>query len=320
MVLALSALFFGGLNGIAQQAEPSKGKPIITIFGDAGVGFSDGDINALGFNLERAYLGYDYGWGEHWHAKVVYDMGKGDDTKLQRVGYVKNAELDYKNGNLAVKIGLTGTSQFGFQEKFWGYRYVYKSFQDQNKWGSSADLGVSASYKFGNFLSADLSVFNGEGYKKIQSDDQLQYALGLTATPVEGLSFRAYGEMKSAKDTSSQYTAALFAGYRCGAFRVGAEYNVQLNHGFGQGRNLQGVSVYGSGRITDRLEVFARYDYGFSHADDTWQFGQDGTTVLLGVDYHNSKLFSISPNVRLTQTADRSKMSVYACVSAKVNL
>lgn len=320
MVLVLGALFFGGVNSMAQQTDLPKGKPIITLFGDGGVGFTDGDISALGFNLERAYLGYDYGFNEHWHAKVVYDMGKGDDTKLQRIGYVKNAELDYKKGNLAVKIGLTGTSQFNFQEKFWGYRYVYKSFQDHNKWGSSADLGVSASYKFGEAFAADLSVFNGEGYKKIQSDDQLQYALGLTATPVKGLSIRAYGEVKSAKDTSSQYTAAFFAGYKCKAFRIGAEYNIQLNHGFGQNRNLQGVSIYGSGRITDQIEAFARFDYGSSHADDAWTYGQDGSTILIGMDYHNCKLFSISPNVRLTQAVDGNKMSIYACVSAKVNL
>lgn len=319
MVLALSVLVLGSLNGRTQQSEFPKGKPVITIFGDAGVGFSDGEMSSLGFNLDRAYLGYNYDFNNNWSAKVVYDMGKGDDTKLQRIGYVKNAELDYKRGSFSLKIGLTGTSQFNYQEKFWGYRYVAKSFQDLNKWGSSADLGLSAAYKFGSLLSADLSVFNGEGYKKLESDNQLQYALGLTLTPIDGFSFRAYGEMKAGKDTASQYTASFFAGYKAKAFRIGAEYNIQLNHGFGSGHDIQGLSFYGSGRISDRFEAFARYDYGTSSSSDAWSYGQNGSMILLGVDYHNCKLFSISPNVRFTQDADGNSKSVYACVSAKVN-
>lgn len=320
LVLALSALMLGSASSMAQQSESPKGKPILTLFGDGGIGVADGEVNSLGFNLERAYLGYDYRFNEHWSAKAVYDMGKGDDTKLQRLGYVKNAELDYKNGNWTVKFGLTGTSQFNYQEKFWGYRYVAKSFQDQNKWGSSADMGVSAAYKFGSLLSADLSVFNGEGYKKVEADNQLLYAMGLTLTPAKGFSMRLYGEMKTAKDTASQYSASLFAGYRCEVFRLGAEYNMQLNHGFSENRNLMGLSVYGSGRLSDKLEAFARYDYGTSEADDAWRYGQDGSMLMVGVDYHNCKLFSISPNVRFTQDADGTKKSVYACVSAKVNL
>lgn len=64
MILALSALFIGGVTGRAQQTETPKGKPIITIFGDGGVGFSDGKMTELGFNLQperfkRGTLGVD---------------------------------------------------------------------------------------------------------------------------------------------------------------------------------------------------------------------------------------------------------------------
>lgn len=41
-----------------------------------------------------------------------------------------------------------------------------KSFQDEYKFGSSADLGVSVAYKFNKVVSADVIVANGEGYKK----------------------------------------------------------------------------------------------------------------------------------------------------------
>lgn len=43
---------------------------------------------------------------------------------------------------------------------------MMKSFQDEYKFGSSADLGVSVAYKFNKVVSADVIVANGEGYKK----------------------------------------------------------------------------------------------------------------------------------------------------------
>ncbi len=318
MIVALAAMMAGSWSATAQQNDEPKGKAIITVFGDAGVGLADGKMDALGFNLERAYLGYQYQLNSSWKAKVVYDMGKGDDAALQRLGYVKNAEIDFIRGRWGVNMGLTSTAQFGVQEKFWGYRYVYKSMMDQCKWGSSADLGVMASYKAADWLSADLSVFNGEGYKKLQADDQLLYGLGVTLKPVDNLTIRLYGDMKTAKDTVSQHNVALFAGYKGKAFRVGAEYNMQLNHGNADGRQLQGVSVYGAVAVGDHGEVYARYDNGSSCADDSWQYGQDGQTAILGYHYQANKIFSFSPNMRMNQAAGSDKLSVYACVSMNV--
>lgn len=307
----------------AQQdaaAVKPHGAPIITIFGDGGAGIGGEEVSSLGFNLERAYLGYQYKLNDHWKAKVVYDMGKGDDNAIQRMGYVKNAEVDFSHGRWGVNMGLTSTAQFNVQEKFWGYRYVYKSMMDQCKWGSSADLGVMASYKATDWLSADISVFNGEGYKKIQSDMHLLYGLGLTIHPMEHLTLRVYGDMKDRRDTVSQYNVALFAGYKCKSFRLGAEYNMQLNHGNAEGRSLSALSVYGAFRLSDNMEAYARYDEGASHATDDWTYAQDGRTAIVGVHYHVNELLSFSPNVRVVNLSSDSHATVFASISAKVSL
>lgn len=317
--LLLSVLVAGTLHANAQQDSPS-GAPIITIFGDAGVGFSDGKMDALGFNLERAYLGYQYKLNGNWKTKVVYDMGKGDDAALQRLGYVKNAEIDYSNGRWGLNVGLTSTAQFNVQEKFWGHRYVFKSMMDQCKWGSSADLGLLTSYKAADWLSLDLSIFNGEGYKKIQSDRQLLYGLGMTFKPVEGLTVRVYGDMRTAEDTVGQYNMALFAGYRNEQFRLGVEYNRQFNHGNVEGRDLQAVSLYGAYKLGQHAEAYARYDMGSSSADDIWSYSQDGQVVILGLHYKVNTLLSISPNVRLSQAKGSDAMGLMAAISAKINL
>lgn len=43
-----------------------------------------------------------------------------------------------------------------------------KSFQDEYKYGSSADLGFSVKYNFHSMLATDFIIVNGEGYKKVQ--------------------------------------------------------------------------------------------------------------------------------------------------------
>lgn len=317
--MMLSALMLGGATAHAQQEE-GHGSPILTVFGDAGVGVKDGDLSSLGFNLERAYLGYQFKLNEHWKAKVVYDMGKGDDASLQRLGYVKNAEVDFAKGRWAVNMGLTSTAQFGVQEKFWGYRHVYKSMMDQCKWGSSADLGAMASFKAADWLGVDLSVFNGEGYKKVQANKQLHYGLGVTLKPVDGLTLRLYADAKTGEDTVSQNCVAFFAGYRTKAFRVGAEYNMQLNHGNVEGRNLMGLSVYGAVGLNDHMEAYARYDRGSSSADDAWTYGQDGQMAMVGLHCTVNKLLAVSPNLRLSQPADGGSATIFAALSAKINL
>ena len=172
------------LSVSAQKAsEEPQGKAIVQVFGNFHSGFGN-DNDDRGFELDRSYLGYQYDLGNGLQIKGVMDIGQSDDVNdYHRIAYIKNAQISWKTGNLSLTGGLISTIQFNMQEKFWGYRYVMKSFQDLYKFGNSADLGISASYKFNDWLSADAIVVNGEGYKKIQQNDGLMYGLGATLTP-----------------------------------------------------------------------------------------------------------------------------------------
>ena len=122
----------------AESDEP-KGKAIVQVFANFHAGFGAQENN-IGFDLERAYLGYEYKFKGGLSVKAVMDIGKSSDVSdNQRLAYIKNAMVSWKKGNLTLNGGLISTTQFNFQEKFWGYRYVMKSFQDQYKFGSSAD-------------------------------------------------------------------------------------------------------------------------------------------------------------------------------------
>lgn len=120
-----------------------------------------------------------------------------------------------------LNAGLISTTQFKLQEDFWGKRYVMKSFQDEYKFGSSADLAFSVAYKFNKVVSADVIVANGEGYKKVQVKDGLQYGAGVTLTPVKGLVVRAYGSYNEAVEEGEKgiTNLAAFVGYKMMPFR-----------------------------------------------------------------------------------------------------
>jgi hypothetical protein len=134
------------------------------------------------------------------------------------------------------------------QEKFWGYRYIMKSFQDLYKFGNSADLGISAAYKFNDWLSADAIIVNGEGYKKIQKNDGLQYGLGATIKPIKGLSMRVYYGLNECTDHIQKniQNLATFIGYKGKCFSLGAEYNRIRNAQYSDGNDMNGFSVYGN--------------------------------------------------------------------------
>ena len=197
--------------GIATQAqdtkvEEPKGKAIVQVFGNFHTGFGE-NSNDLGFELERSYLGYEYKLNKNLTVKGVMDIGKSSDVSdYQRIAYIKNAMVSWKKGNFTLNGGLISTTQFNFQEKFWGYRYIMKSFQDQYKFGNSADLGLSASYKFAGWVSMDAIIVNGEGYKKIQKNCGLNYGLGATFTPVKGFQVRLYGGLNDSGEKGKKGT------------------------------------------------------------------------------------------------------------------
>ncbi len=111
------------------------------------------------------------------------------------------------------------TLAYNLQEKLWGYRYIYKSFQDAYNFNPSADLGASVEYSPAKFISLDLSLLNGEGYKRIQADSTFKTTAGITIRPLQWFLLRGYYDMMNHR--YNQTTLALFAGYTYKTFKAG---------------------------------------------------------------------------------------------------
>lgn len=283
----------------AQNCEnESKGKPIIQVYGNFHSGFGAANDDR-GFELDRSYLGYQYKLNKSIEFKAVMDVGQSSDVDdMHRIAYIKNAQVKWTTGRLTLNGGLISTTGFKVQEDFWGYRYIKKVMQDQYGYGSSADLGLSLSYRFADWISADVMVANGEGYKKIQKNDGLQYAVGATLTPCKGLTLRLYGSMneKSKSSEKDSYVYAIFAGYRHSRFSIGAEYNRIENMKHVDNHHLDGVSAYATVVCHPKLKAFVRYDNLFSKND--WNLGKDEATYTAGVEYRPCKYIKIAPNFR----------------------
>ena len=291
-----------GITAQAQDAktEEPKGKAIVQVFGNFHTGFG-AENDDRGFELERSYLGYEYKLNKNLTVKGVMDIGKSSDVSdYHRMVYIKNAMISWKTGNLTLNGGLISTTQFNFQEKFWGYRYIMKSFQDQYKFGSSADLGISATYKFADWLSADAIIVNGEGYKKVQKNDGLNYGLGAALIPAKGLQIRIYGGLNESGEQGKEniVNMAAFVGYKSDKFTIGAEYNKMWNASYKEGQDQYGYSVFASAKLDKKTEVYARFDDLCSK--DDWNKAKDEQAAILGAQFKLGKYVKMAPNVRMS--------------------
>lgn len=278
------------------QFKPG-GKPFMKIFSNFHTTFSDGE-SVSAFELTRIYLGYEYEFSKNFLALANIDVADPGVGGLEMTAFVKNAFIRYKTDQFSVLFGLIPTTQFKIQEGFWGYRYIEKSFQDAYGFGSSADLGISLSYQFAGFLSADLIVANGEGYKKLEADSVLRTGFGITLKPTSNLTSRVYYDFSSKESTLS--TLAFFAGYADDLFSVAAEYNKQMNYDFQKGHDLSGPSFYATIHASKKMKLFARYDKLSSNtvsgAEADWNLSDDGELYLIGIEYEPLKGIKLSPN------------------------
>ncbi|NOQ23861.1 MAG: hypothetical protein GQ564_00735 [Bacteroidales bacterium] len=281
--------------------EYPKAKPIVKVYANYHFGLNNYTTKNA-FDLTRAYLGYNIKMSEHFSFKTNLDIGKPtSDSKYDYVAYLKTAELKYHKNKITVHAGLIGLKQFKLQEKNWGYRYIYKSFQDEHKYGPSADQGIMIEYQLADNLLIDATLRNGEGYKKKQSDNTYNGALGLTYNIGDNFTLRGYYEY--AEKAVSQSVFSSYAGYHVkDLLNLGVEYNYMQNSSFIKDQNLMGYSAYMTYILNEKYQLFGRYDNVSSNklADDLveWNQAKDGEAIIAGLQYKLEKNIKISTNLQ----------------------
>jgi hypothetical protein len=295
-LIILSTLATLEVNAQTDDAFVPSGKPLVLIYSDVNSSFNKNG-NSRAFEITRAYLGYEYSFSKYISSRVNLDIGDPGVGKLQMTAYIKNAYVQFKKEKFSARFGMFGVDAYSLQEKQWGYRYLYKSYQDAYNFGPSADLGAGLEYSPARFISFDISVLNGEGYKKLQADSTFKTTIGLTLRPFNGFLLRTYYDRM--KHNYAQSTYAFLAAYSLKGFRAGVEYNIQINNGMLNGHDFSGVSLYASQFIADKYSIFARYDNLRSETigDDTkpWNNSKDGQAFIGGFDYSPVKGVKLAP-------------------------
>jgi hypothetical protein len=317
---------FAQNSGSKQESFTLNGKPIITVFSDFTNTTSNGKSNNA-FELQRAYLGYGYNFSREFSGKVVFDIANTPGLNPSAfTAFLINAYAEYTTGILKANMGLIGTTMFCLQESIWGKRYLYKSFQDQYGFQSSADLGAKVNLQFIPEVSLDLAVFNGEGYKKVQADSTMQFTIGLTAQPIKNLYARVYydymANQKYATTKVAQTSFNVFLAYKADFATIGAEYNTQTGNKNTANHNLSGLSVWATVPFAKQFAGIVRYDDLMSDKIGTattgWNTSTDGQVYMAGIEYAPVKGVQITPNYRyssLTSGTTASSINVNLGIS-----
>lgn len=305
------ALLFAGLSFSAllsaQEAEAFNpgGKPEVRIFSSFNSAFSDGE-NHNKFDLTRAYLGYNYNFTKSLSGRIVYDAANPTVGKLQFTGMLKFAYLKYQTDKWTISGGMIALPEYDFGDKRWGYRYIFKTAHEGYGFGPAADLGLSVGYKFAPWLSAEVTLMNGEGYKVNEADSTLKKAAGITIVPVKNFSVRCYYD-NMGRNNYRQSTVEIITTYENKGFGISAAYNSQENNNMIAGHDYQALSFNGSIAINDKIRLIGRFDNLYSvtveNEEDPWNQAKDGRLYLIGLDIALVPGIHISPNYQGWQPA-----------------
>ncbi len=288
----LLLIFSLGLQ--SQDKEKPKQRGIIKIFANYHTTFGKDD-NVM--EIKRAYLGYKAKLSKYYSAKIILDV----EAEGRYIAYLKNASLKYKKNKWTVHAGMIATKQFKVQEKFWAYRYIQKSFQDQYKYNSSADLGLSVQYAVLKNLSIDFIIQNGGGYKDIKPTGNFRKGIGARAK-LSLFDLYFYYDINTKQHINKQSLASMLGVNITPAIRFAAEYNVQWNHKFKKDHHLYGYSLYTTYKFNSKWEIFARYDNLASNTlsgdKRPWNISNKEKLAISGIQYHPVKGVKISANFR----------------------
>ena len=306
-------VIFFSLNIYTQ--DTNKGDIFSTIFWNYNTDLSSESSKKNSFEVKRVYLGYKFKIDDKISAKVTFDIGK-NNAGSDYTAFLKTAQIDWNlKDNFKLSFGMIGNKQFKYQESIWGYRYLYKTFQDENKFGSSADLGVNGEIKVSKNLKMNLFMLNGEGYKNIQDDNgYMKIGGNLIYEISNGLSLKLYYDSEPGNDEFNVTNVGYFIGYDKNKTRVGLEYN-KINNAKSYNspsldNNLSGFSGYISQNFSENSSVFFRYDSLESNivsgSSEPWNSGKDGKLMILGYEHVVTKGFKLNLNYRNYNYTDNS--------------
>jgi hypothetical protein len=277
------------------------------------------------FDIVRGYLSAQTQLNQRFSAKVQTDVGREKAPSMDTDGdgsadielsqdekirlFLKNAYLQWAvSDEVDLRFGVAGTGFTSFYDKFWGQRYIAKSFTDDNKLLDSADIGVHALGKHADgFVSWQASFINGEGYDSAEIDAaktiQARFTLNPTAHGDHQLPvtvFVSQDVMTPDSDNATDPVTVLApaVAYANQYLKLWAEVVIQRQadtQGFGYSATVMPT-------FPDVLNLIARFDVWDPDADT---MNDDRRKIIAGVSHDFLKKVSAALTYeRTTQEAE----------------
>lgn len=289
---------------LANSSDTTKitAKPLFLIYSNFHQGITE-SAHESNFDVKRAYLGYDFNLNNGFSAEIKIDIGSPDDNSqyslIRRSAYFKNVGIGYTTKKLNIKFGIVDNLQHKQQEKFWGKRYIYKTYLDEYKFLTSGDLGITAAYKINKFISLEASMMNGEYLSNETGLRKYIYNFGFNLTPTEKVLFKAFTSYTG--KTTDIFTSGIFLGLKpIKGLSIGGEYNLKNDIRSDDTFLTFGYSIYSRYDINNKFNVFARYDNLNSNIPEAysvpWNLSKNGSAIIGGVEYKVNENFKLSLN------------------------
>lgn len=284
----------------AGQSEAADARFQGMVFGDYYFVASGPREKENGFRFRRVYLTHDLRWNKAIMGRVRLEANDGGfDSEKKLDVYVKNAYLQIKKNRHEIYAGLSGTPTWNVSEGVWGYRSIQKTVMDRKGIASSTDMGIAYRGRLDEdgMVNVRLMLGNGSGVRSEENNGKRIY--GLLHFKPGALNATAYADWERRTGGRDRMTVAAFVGLMDKKFHGGAE-------GFVQWRNdddtqVRGISLFGTGRIGRKTEVFVRGDW-FDPDDPS---GEDHEYFFIGgVDFEPARDIHIMPNALFTRAGD----------------
>ncbi len=294
----------------AKQAKQTKHdkkdqKPVAfsgEVFSHYGIDLTEGADLSNEFDIDRVYLTAKAKLGGRTSVRFTTDVGREkpqhielpetatdpavelevpEEEKIRL--FMKYAYLEWKPAavpDLKLRFGSAGTPYPGYADKFWGHRFVSKSFADNNKLLPTADIGVHVLGKHADgLLDWHVALVNGEGYSKAEIDASKTADLRVSVDPLaqnDGLKLPISAIVEYEFDLNGGDTEFVYGG----AVGFKQDYITVWGEGMLHGEgdvSGTGISAMLMPTVPDVMSVYGRIDL-FDPDSDT---DDDDTTRLI---------------------------------------
>ncbi len=281
LILGLSFSIKAQKDSVSVITKPTH-KVFANIYTAGYYNFDTKTPNA-GFELSTALLGYKFQYTNDLKFTLIYDVTRttngfsvkdtmGNNLPIyyfegsKYTAFLKMAEIKWQfYDKFSLSAGQLLNEQYlTSQDKIWGHRYVLTTMQELFRMAMPADFGMRVEYKNKKTFALSLGANNGDGpFRHQDIHSVIEYTSNLELYLIKDLLIKTFVSLTPSTYKTDEDLKTVFSGflaYQKAKYTLGTEYSYTDKVTF-KDIHYSGVSAFLYYNITDKFELFGRYDY-----------------------------------------------------------